>query len=78
MKAKSTVTVRTDDIPGFFKRAKDAARRADQGRPFTGKVTLSFEDPQRMFAVLSVARRTDGRSHARTQNDQSVIYALAT
>ena len=57
MNKKSTVTVRTDDIASFFKRAKDTARRADQGKPFSGKVTLSFEDPQRMFAVLSVARR---------------------
>jgi predicted transcriptional regulator len=51
------VVVRTDDVEGFFARAKDAARRADRGQPFEGKVTLSFEDPQRMFTVLSEARR---------------------
>jgi predicted transcriptional regulator len=51
------VVVRTDDVVGFFARAKDAARRADQGKPFNGRVTLSFEDVQRMFAVLSEARR---------------------
>ena len=51
------VVVRTDDVEGFFARAKDAARRADQGKPFDSCVTLSFEDPQRMFAVLSQARR---------------------
>jgi predicted transcriptional regulator len=51
------VTVCTGDAHGFFARAKDAARRADQGKPFDGRVTLSFEDPQRMFAVLSEARR---------------------
>jgi predicted transcriptional regulator len=51
------VVVRTDDVAGFFARAKDAARRADQGKPFDGRVTLSFEDPQQMFAVLSEARR---------------------
>jgi hypothetical protein len=39
------VVVRTDDAVGFFARAKDAARRADQGKPFDGCVTLSFEDP---------------------------------
>lgn len=48
---------RTDDLDGFFARAKDAARRADQGQAFDGKVTISFEDPQRMFNVLSEARR---------------------
>lgn len=51
------VVIRTDDVSGFFARAKDAARRADQGRVFEGKVTLSFEDPQRMFTVLSETRR---------------------
>ncbi|MGY1490346.1 HVO_A0114 family putative DNA-binding protein [Methylobacillus pratensis] len=51
------VIVRTDDSDGFFARAKDAARRADQGHEFDGTVTLSFEDPQAMFAVLSEARR---------------------
>lgn len=28
-----------------------------RGEAFEGKITLSFEDPQRMFAVLSEARR---------------------
>jgi len=51
------VVIRTDDVDGFFARAKDAARRADRGQPFDGKITLAFEDPQRMFTVLSDARR---------------------
>jgi len=51
------VVIRTDDVDGFFARAKDAARRADRGQNFDGKITLAFEDPQRMFAVLSEARR---------------------
>lgn len=51
------IVIRTDDVAGFFSRAKDAARRADRGDAFKGKVTLSFEDPQRMFSVLSEARR---------------------
>lgn len=51
------IVIRTDDVAGFFSRAKDVARRADRGEDFDGKVTLSFEDPQRMFAVLSEARR---------------------
>lgn len=51
------VVIRTGDIDGFFARAKDAARQADRGQPFEGKVTLSVEDPQRMFTVLSEARR---------------------
>lgn len=53
----SKVVIRTDDVNGFFERAKDAARRADRGQAFEGKVTLSFEDPQRMFTLLSEERR---------------------
>ena len=51
------VSIRTDDVAGFFSRAKRAARKADEGKAFDGSVTLSFEDPQRMFAVLSESRR---------------------
>jgi len=51
------VVVRTVDVAGFFARAKDAARRVDEGKPIDCRVTLSFEDPQRMFSVLSKARR---------------------
>lgn len=51
------IIVRTDDVTGFFDRAKNAAQRADQGGEFNGTVTLSFEDPQKMFTVLSAARR---------------------
>lgn len=51
------IEIRTDDVASFFSRAKDAARRADRGDAFKGKVTLSFEDPQRMFTVLSEGRR---------------------
>jgi predicted transcriptional regulator len=68
------VVVRTDDVAGFFARAKDAARRADRGEAFEGKVTLSFEDPQRMFTVLSEARRRlmlEVMHEARTINELS-------
>ena len=51
------VVVRTDDVAGFFVRSRDAARRADHGGVFEDKVTLSFEDPQQMFTLLSEARR---------------------
>jgi predicted transcriptional regulator len=53
----SKVVIRTDEVAGFFSRAKDAARKADRGEPFEGKITLAFEDPQKMFTVLSDARR---------------------
>jgi predicted transcriptional regulator len=53
----SEVVIRTDDVAGFFGRAQDAARRADSNMMFKGRVTLSFEDPERMFRVLSEGRR---------------------
>lgn len=49
--------VRTGSVEDFFGRARNAAQRADKGSQFDGTVTLSFEDPQRMFTVLSEARR---------------------
>jgi predicted transcriptional regulator len=68
------MVVRTDDVSGFFDRAKNAARKADQGAMFDGTVTLSFEDPQRMFTVLSEARRRlvlEVMSEPRTINELS-------
>lgn len=44
--------VRTGDAAGIFAQAKDAARRADEGKGFDGRVTLSFEDPERADAAL--------------------------
>lgn len=51
------LVIRTDDAAGFFERARNAARKADRGENFEERVTLSFEDPQQMFTVLSEARR---------------------
>jgi predicted transcriptional regulator len=56
-KAKQQVTVRTGNAEDFFARARKAAQRADRGEAIQASVTLSFEDPQRMFTVLSQARR---------------------
>ncbi|MFA7241214.1 MAG: MarR family transcriptional regulator [Sulfuricellaceae bacterium] len=51
------LVIRTDNAAGFFERARNAARKADRGENFEERVTLSFEDPQQMFTVLSEARR---------------------
>ena len=68
------VVVRTDDLDGFFARAKDAARRADQGQAFDGTVTISFEDPQQMFNLLSDARR---RLMAEVMHEPKTINELS-
>jgi predicted transcriptional regulator len=53
----SNILVKTSDTAVFFDRARTAAQKADRGDFFEEKLTLSFEDPQRMFAVLSEQRR---------------------
>jgi predicted transcriptional regulator len=51
------VIIRTDQVEGFFDRARKAAQKADRGEPFKKTATFSFEDPQDMFTVLSKSRR---------------------
>lgn len=53
----SKVVIRTSDEKGFFARAKAAARRADHGERLEKTMTISFDDPAQMFAVLSETRR---------------------
>ncbi len=47
------VIIRTDQVEGFFDRARKAAQKADRGESFKKSATFSFEDPQEMFMVLS-------------------------
>jgi predicted transcriptional regulator len=49
--------IQTSSVEDFFARARGAAQKADRGQSFSGAEVLSFEDPARMFAVLSEARR---------------------
>lgn len=51
------IVIRTDETAKFFARAAAVARRAESGQCFEPQMTLSFEDPERMFAVLSETRR---------------------
>ncbi len=53
----TTLLIRTDSVDNFFSRARNAALKADSGDNFYEKITITFEDPQQMFMVLSVARR---------------------
>jgi len=53
----TTVTIRTGKVDDFFWRATEAALRADRGEMFEERVTISFEDPQQMLALLSGGRR---------------------
>lgn len=51
------VSVQISDIAGFFDRARLVAQKADRGEIIEEKITLSFEDPQQMFSVLSEQHR---------------------
>jgi predicted transcriptional regulator len=51
------VIVRRSNQQGFFARARQAAKRADAGQHFEEKITLSFEDPNELIAVISAARQ---------------------
>jgi len=44
--------IRTDQVEGFFDRARKAAQKADRGESFKRTAIFSFEDPQDMFTVL--------------------------
>ncbi|MBU3602270.1 hypothetical protein [Polynucleobacter sp. AM-25C3] len=51
------MVIRADKVESFFSRARKAAQKADCSQSFKKVATLSFEDPQEMFMVLSEARR---------------------
>lgn len=50
------VAIQTGDVDSFFLRAKEAARKADQGLGLDGKITLTFEDPLQMLSAMSEPR----------------------
>lgn len=53
----SKVVIRTGDVSSFFAKAKKAAKRAGRNEALEETITLTFEDPQELFKVLTVARR---------------------
>ena len=55
VKKMTKVIIRTDEVEGFFDRARKAAQKADRGKSFKKSATFSFEDPKEMFMVLSEA-----------------------
>ena len=46
------VTIRTDQVEGFFDRARKAAQRADRGESFKKSLTFSAEDNQVFRLIL--------------------------
>ena len=46
------VTIRTDQVEGFFDRARKAAQRADRGESFKKSLTFSAEDTRALPFIL--------------------------
>lgn len=53
----SKVVIRTGDVNAFFAKAKKAAKRADRNEALDETITITFEDPQVLFKILTDARR---------------------
>ncbi|MFI5117309.1 MAG: hypothetical protein ACHP8B_11505 [Terriglobales bacterium] len=56
MKRNSRVWVTADGAGGFFRRAREHARKLDRGEPIAPEITVTFEDVRDMLRVLSAER----------------------
>ena len=56
MKRNTKVWVTADGPGGFFRRAREHARKLDRGEPIAPEITVTFEDVRDMLRVLSVER----------------------
>ena len=56
MKKKSRVSVTADGVEGFFRRAREHARRLDRGESVAPEITVTFESVADMLRVLSAER----------------------
>jgi predicted transcriptional regulator len=56
MKNTATTTITVTDEHAFFARGKAIAKQVDAKAPIKTQTTLSFEDPNDMLRILTVAR----------------------
>jgi predicted transcriptional regulator len=56
MKRNAKVWVTADGAGGFFRRAREHARKLDRGEPIATEITVTFEDVRDMLRVLSAER----------------------
>lgn len=56
MKKKVRVSVTADGAAGFFRRAREHARRLDRGASLAPEITVTFENVGDMLRVLSAER----------------------
>lgn len=48
--------IRTGCVEDFFKRGRDIARLADQGRPLAAEQIITYEDPEDLACILTAAK----------------------
>jgi len=48
--------IRTDSVEGFFKRGRELARLADQGKPLPAERVIAYEDPEDLARLVTVAK----------------------
>lgn len=56
MNKEAKVRVVTDGVDGFFNRAREHARKLDQGKRVEAELVIAFEDAGEMMKVLSAER----------------------
>jgi predicted transcriptional regulator len=56
MNKKAKIWVTADGAEGFFRRAREHARKLDRGEPIAREITVTFEDVSDMLRVLSAQR----------------------
>ena len=48
--------IRTGSVEGFFKRGREIARLADQGKPIPAERVIAYEDPEELARILTTAK----------------------
>lgn len=48
--------IRTGKVGEFFKRGRETARLADEGKPIPAERTIAYEDPEDLARILTAAK----------------------
>ncbi|MGB8258893.1 MAG: hypothetical protein WCE75_01020 [Terracidiphilus sp.] len=71
---KTRITLRTGSTEDFFRRLRDHAEKLDRGEVLPPGITITFEDPEDLFEVLTSERVRLLRS---VKEESQQISALA-
>ena len=48
--------IKTGNVEGFFKRGREVARLADQGKPIPAERVIAYENPEDLARILTTAK----------------------